>query len=146
MAINGIYEGYNVDEPNNPFDVEIMFEGGNRGMVMYNINRGCFVPQNKLPFSYYRLDFSNYCILFNGVAYGEGCEYPSGRGILDINTRTIVIDYEAGPQNDRKIYKFIGVKKWENTKLEILLISLTNKFMKISPYAEARYLRNLYKK
>jgi hypothetical protein len=111
LAINGSYFGFHENAPEDTFTVKIKHEGEDRGMILYNINRGCFIPENKLPYSYYYLDYSNYFVLFKGEAYGDGCESPSGKGVLDISNNRIVIDYESGPKDDRKQYKFIGVKR-----------------------------------
>ncbi|MCO5252335.1 MAG: hypothetical protein M9949_13085 [Candidatus Kapabacteria bacterium] len=112
LALNGSYLGYHESNPLDTFTVDIVFEGGNRGMVIYNINRGCFVPKTvEVLQTYMFVDYSNHYISFKGNVGEFGCELPSGRGVLDISSNTIVIDYESGPKDDRKQYKFIGVKK-----------------------------------
>jgi len=112
LAINGSYFGYHEGAPEDTFTVEIKYEGGDRGMVMYNINQGCFIPENiPLIQNYIFIDYCNHSIIFKGLSAAFGCENPSGRGQLNIETNSIVIDYESGLKEQRKKYKFIGVKK-----------------------------------
>ncbi|MBS4014388.1 MAG: hypothetical protein KGZ97_11635 [Bacteroidetes bacterium] len=112
LAIYGSYYGYHEGNPLDTFTVDIKFEGGNRGLVMYNINRGCIIPLNiESPEVVVRNNFCNHTIIFNGEYPAFGCEMPTGRANLNIANNTLVIDYESGPANDRKQYKFIGVKK-----------------------------------
>jgi hypothetical protein len=95
LAIVGSYLGYHEDNPTDTFSVEIKYEAGNRGMVMYNINRGCFVPVEAVPFAaYIYLDYCNHYFNFTSEFFSHfvyGCEAPIGRGILDISNNKIVI-------------------------------------------------------
>lgn len=115
LAIVGSYSGFHEGTPLDTFTVEIKKEGNNRDMVIYNINRGCYVPIEVEPFAaYIFLDYCNHYINFTSEItsyFVYGCEAPIGSGILDISNNKIVIDYESGPKNDRKKYKFIGVKR-----------------------------------
>ncbi len=115
LAIYGSYFGYHEGNSLDTFTVDIKFEGGNRGLVIYNINRGCRIPIEVEPFAaYINLDYCNYYFNFIGEFFSYfvyGCEAPIGSGILDISNNKISIDYESGPKNDRKKYKFVGVKR-----------------------------------
>lgn len=81
-------------------------------MVIYNINRGCFIPDSiEVVQPYIFITYCNHTLIFKGIHNIFGCQAPAGRAELNIETNKIVIDYESGPKDQRKKYKFIGVKK-----------------------------------
>jgi hypothetical protein len=111
VSIQGSYSGYDVSEPKDTFTVDIKYEGDDRGIVIYNINRGCILPAY-IHGNNIANDYANHFIIFNGGSdYSFGCTSPKGTAILQPDMKSIIIEYEAGLEKERVKYKFIGVKK-----------------------------------
>ncbi|MCX6147235.1 MAG: hypothetical protein NTW25_08295 [Candidatus Kapabacteria bacterium] len=105
----GSYQGYNVSNPKDTFTVRINYENGDRGIIIYNINKGCDTPINK-PTSIIDIFYLNKVLtIWDPSTYGYGCEAPVGLAILQEDLKTIVIDYKYGEK--RVFDRFIGVRK-----------------------------------
>lgn len=111
-AIIGSYKGSHENNPTDSFTIDIKYEGGNKGMFIYNINRGCFLPDSNAVTHLVNVDYCNHLAFFDGDGlYGFGCESPKGTAILQKDGKTIIIEYESGKPKERIKYKFKGVKQ-----------------------------------
>ncbi len=107
----GCYHGYLENDPSDTFTVDIRYEGYDKGLVIYNINPGCFIPSSS-NYNMIRVGFLNQIAFFDGNGgYGYGCESPLGQAELQKDKKTIIIDYESGPTKERVKYRYIGVKQ-----------------------------------
>jgi|GEM_PF-1864999 hypothetical protein len=109
--VGGIYRGYNKDNPNNEFDIEIRFdstEGIFGSYVIHNLPEGCH-PKGTLLAPVSLLSFrTRFFMSYSQTRYY--CDVPKGWGYLQEDRNTLVIDYYITNPNDNSLipYQFIG--------------------------------------
>ena len=110
-AIIGSYIGYHTSDTLDTFIVDVKYEGMDRGLVFYNINRGFHLPDH-FNGNIVQINWLNKFAMMKGdYTYGFGCQSPDGYAELQEDNKTLIVNYEAGPYDDRKEYTFIGVKQ-----------------------------------
>ena len=110
-AIIGSYIGYHTSDTLDTFIVDVKYEGMDRGLVFYNINRGFHLPEN-INGNIVQIRWENkYAIMKSDYCYSFGSQSPDGYAELQADNKTLIVNYEAGPYDDRKEYTFIGVKQ-----------------------------------
>ena len=110
-AIIGSYLGYHTSDTLDTFRVDVKYEGMLKGLIIYNINRGFFMPEN-INGNIVSISWLNkYAIMKSDYCYSYGSQSPDGYAELKEDNKTLIVNYEAGPYDDRKEYTFIGVKQ-----------------------------------
>lgn len=109
--VPGIYRGYNTDNPNHEFDIEIRFDSTEAilgAYVIHNLPEGCHLPtSNRPPTSI--LTFRNrFYMDFNRNR--PSCEHPKGWGRLEEDRNILIIDYFIKNFDAQTLipYQFIG--------------------------------------
>lgn len=110
--VGGIYRGYNTDNPNKEFDIEIRFdstEGIFGSYVIHNLPEGCH-PEDSPMSPVTMLTFrTRFFMSYSRTQYY--CDIPKGWGYLkEDDNNTLVIDYNITNPDDNSLipHQFVG--------------------------------------
>jgi hypothetical protein len=108
--VGGVYRGYNTNEPNHEFDVEIRFDSLEfpATYVIHNLPEGCNLIDSRFQavtlFAFRKRFFMEF------GSNSKSCERPKGWGKLEDNLNSLVIDYyiKNFDTDELELYQFIG--------------------------------------